>query len=171
MKCQICKGKNANIIFTKIINNEKVTLNICADCAREKGLTVKLTSEENPQSEPLHAPDTLNFGMHDKTNFSEITCLQCGLTFAEFKKSGFFGCDHCNEAFGHHIEDLLKRIHGASVHEGKTPLNISDDIELKKHLQSLRLRLQRCIESEEYERAAELRDKIAYFEDKIKSEI
>ncbi|MFA6470611.1 MAG: UvrB/UvrC motif-containing protein [Candidatus Latescibacterota bacterium] len=171
MKCQICKSKNANIIFTKIVNNEKITLNICADCAREKGLTINLTSEEDQQSELLFESDSIIFGMHDKTDFPEITCRQCGLTFAEFKKSGFFGCDQCIESFGPHMEDILKQIHGSSVHEGKTPLKISDDRELIKHLRSLRSRLKRCIESEEYERAAEIRDKIASLEDKIKSEI
>ncbi len=167
MKCQICKENSANIIFTKIVNNEKVTLNICAECAKEKGLTIKISSTGDPQPETLLESDPLDFGKQNESYTPDITCKVCGLTLAEFKKSGFFGCDQCHEAFGKYVEDLLKQIHGSTVHEGKTPLNISNDMELKKHLRALRMRLQRCIESEEYERAAELRDKIATLEDKV----
>jgi protein arginine kinase activator len=171
MKCQICKENNANIIFTKIVNSEKITLNICAECARDKGLTVKLTSEDNTHSEVMHENNNIYSNMREETNFPEVTCMHCGLTFAEFKKIGLFGCEHCHEAFEKYVSNLLKQIHGAIVHEGKTPLNVSNDIELKKHILTLRQRMQRCVESEEYEHAAELRDKITILEEKIRSEI
>ena len=76
MKCQICKENNANIIFTKIVNNEKITLNICADCAKEKGLTIKISSAGNPQSETLFEPKPLDFGSRAMRRILRATGLQ-----------------------------------------------------------------------------------------------
>jgi protein arginine kinase activator len=166
MKCQICKENNANIIFTKIVNNEKITLNICNECAKIKGLTLKISSPGKHQTEQSSEAKLPEFAKEEEVYPADIACEGCGLTYSDFKKSGFFGCDKCYKAFGKHFVDLLKQIHGSTVHKGKSPLNISSDAELKNRLNSLRKRLQHCIESEEFERAAELRDKIANLEEK-----
>jgi protein arginine kinase activator len=165
MKCQICNENNANIIFTKIVNNEKVSLNICTECAKKKGLTVKISTSQNLDTE--HESPSLDFFGKEDMYEKYGACESCGLTYAEFRKTGLFGCDRCHESFGMEIVTLLKKIHGSTVHDGKTPLNISGEFEMKKHLRTLRSRLQRCIESEEYELAADLRDKIAVLEEKV----
>lgn len=167
MKCQICRERAANIVFTKIVNSEKVVLHICNECARQKGLTIEIThSEPFPDENPDVKATLFHEHRHEDVT-PDLMCRSCGLAFAEFKKSGFFGCDQCYNAFDMYIVNILKQIHGSAVHQGKVPLNIAGDIELKKHLRTLRQRLQRCIEAEEYERAAELRDKISSIEGKI----
>ena len=161
MKCQICKDREANIVFTKIVNNEKMVLHICLECAKKKGLTVEINHTEPQPSIPQ-----MDNGFFNDSPVPDITCDRCGTTFADFKKTGFFGCDRCHESFGENVEEILKHIHGSAVHEGKSPLGLHHDGEIKKHLRTLRQRLKRCIESEDYERAAELRDTIASLEGK-----
>ena len=161
MKCQICKDRDANIVFTKIVNNEKMVLHICLECAKKKGLTVEIGPVDTKQSGSV-----MGDGFFDESSIPDVTCDRCGTTFAEFKKSGFFGCDRCHEAFGDDFVNILKHIQGSTAHEGKAPLGLQRGAETKKHIRTLRQKLKRCIESEDYERAAELRDAIASLEGK-----
>ena len=68
---------------------------------------------------------------------------------------------------------LLKRIHGASQHLGKSPNPQAID-ELKTHskrqqeLDQAKADLQKAVKGEEFEEAAALRDKIKFLEKKLK---
>jgi protein arginine kinase activator len=172
MKCQICKKNSAHIIFTKIVNNEKITVNICNECAKLQGITLKISTSATPQTELSLESEPRESIIDKDRHEKDLSCEMCGLTFADFKEKGFFGCDHCHITFGTYFIGLLQQIHGSTAHKGKTPLSISSEIELKNHLRRLRKRLKKCIESEEFERAAELRDKITHLEEKAsKNEI
>ena len=172
MKCQICNTNNANILFTQIINNEKIVMQICSECAKKKGLTLEITMEAPTQVDSLVGSLTGDIGpeMYSEINGTaknsvpDITCPECSLTFEEFKKSGLFGCDTCHEAFGSHIANLLKQIHGLAKHEGKSPQALPDEFDVKKELKELQSKLKRSVELEEYERAAEIRDRISSLE-------
>ena len=208
MKCQICRERDANIVFTKIVNNDKMVLHICLECAKKKGLTIEIShlgplmndtgtpsqntgtpvefmqhGDEGAPTDAEHLPGNPPgfFGapasaVHTSGNLSnespvpDLTCDRCGTKFAEFKKTGFFGCDRCHEVFGRYFVNIIKQIHGSTTHEGKAPLGLQSEVVSKKHLRTLRMRLKRCIESEEYERAAELRDKIASLEGKLSNQ-
>ena len=159
MKCQICNTNKANIIFTQIINNEKIVMQICSECAKKKGLTLDIRTDTPSQIEPV---DSLVGSLTVK--IPDITCPECNLTFEEFKKTGVFGCDICHKAFGSHIANLLKQIHGLARHEGKSPRIIPEELDIKKKLKELRSKLKRFIELEEYENAAEIRDRINMLE-------
>ncbi|MHB9031038.1 MAG: UvrB/UvrC motif-containing protein [Candidatus Latescibacterota bacterium] len=167
MKCQICRENPANIVFTKIVNNEKVVLHICGECAQKKGLTIEIGHPESITAAKSGIEDALGGEHRQETGAPNLVCEICGLPFAEFKKTGYVGCDNCYDAFNRYIVNILKQIHGSAVHQGKVPLHLAGDVELKKHVRTLRLRLQHCIEAEDYERAAELRDKIATLEGKV----
>lgn len=164
MKCQICKHREANIVFTQIVNNEKIIMQICSECAREKGITLDITKEPPPQIESLVGSLTGEPETKDTEKVPDMKCTVCGLTFTEFKKSGLFGCDKCHVAFGDHIGKLLKQIHGLNTHEGKVPSKITLEAVVKKEIKKLRSKLERYVKLEEYEKAAEIRDKITTME-------
>ncbi len=166
MKCQICRKNEANIVFTQIVNNEKEVLHICSECAKEKGISVTIEKPSHPKGNPFLGSLTGGLNETDEKNMPDTTCEVCGLTFSDFKRTGLFGCDNCHMAFGEHIPSLLKQIHGTAVYSGKTPGELSEEGEKIQQLKSLRARLQRCIETEDYERAAVLRDKITAIESK-----
>ena len=166
MKCQLCNKNEANIVFTQIINNEKIVLRICTDCAKEKGISVEFEKPSQPKVHSFIGGLTGILGEREDKKIPNLKCNVCGLTFAEFKKNGLFGCDRCHVAFGEQISNLLKQIHGTDVYVGKSPEKLSEEGEKINQLKGLRAELNRCIELEEYERAAELRDKIAEAEGK-----
>ena len=166
MKCQICKKNEANIVFTQIINEKKIVLQICTECAKKKGISVEFEKSSHPQINSFIGSITGGVGEKDEKDVPNLTCDVCGLTFGEFKKNGLFGCDKCHEAFGDHISNLLKQIHGTDVYDGKSPSELTEEGEKLQQLKNLRSELKRCIESEDYEHAAKLRDKIAECEGK-----
>lgn len=87
-------------------------------------------------------------------------CPQCGLSVAEFNKTGRLGCSECYVAFAGELPVLLLRIHGREHHIGKVPAMNPIQLEARKELLTLRRQLKRAIEREEFESAAELRDRI-----------
>lgn len=166
MKCQICHENDATIVFTKIVNTEKSVIHICGECAKKKGLTIDIVATPFQQDVPVfaHPSDEEHEQAQDA---SDAVCASCGLGYADFKRSGYLGCDHCYEAFDAQIAVVLKQIHGFSAHQGKVPAHSADDQDLRKQLRTLRRRLRRCVETEEYERAAELRDTITSLEERL----
>lgn len=89
------------------------------------------------------------------------SCPRCGTTFGRFRKTGLLGCPECYETFARQLEPVIARSqNGASAHVGRRP---DRDVELADH-QALRIsildEIERAIASEQYERAAKLRDRL-----------
>jgi protein arginine kinase activator len=74
--------------------------------------------------------------------------------------SGQLGCHQCYQTFFDHLKDLLRRIHGSNEHLGKVPRSSRDKFLARRKLNKLQQQLKTAIESEDFERAALLRDKI-----------
>jgi len=99
-----------------------------------------------------------------------IKCPNCGMTYQNFRKLGRLGCSVCYEAFKKELAPLLKRIHGSDRHVGKVPLKGGKTIKDTRTLQDLKLQLEKAIQTEEFEDAAKLRDKIRDLESKRSKE-
>ena len=79
---------------------------------------------------------------------------------------GRLGCSECYDAFKKQLAPLLRRIHGADRHVGKVPLMIGKTVKDTRSLQDLKMKTERAIQTEEFEQAAKLRDKIRDLESK-----
>ncbi len=90
----------------------------------------------------------------------ELVCPRCGMSYQDFSQTGKIGCAACYATFRQQLEPILRRIHGSSVHRGKIPHRSGGTLELKQNISLLQQQLKACVEQEEYEKAAELRDKI-----------
>jgi protein arginine kinase activator len=92
------------------------------------------------------------------------TCDTCGITWAEFRQTGLFGCEGDYQLFEKDLTPLLQRAHeGATHHVGKVPARRgASGVPMKKRSDVSRLRkeLQRAVDAEDYEAAARLRDQI-----------
>ncbi|MFC1489944.1 UvrB/UvrC motif-containing protein [Candidatus Latescibacterota bacterium] len=141
-------------------------LKICSDCAKKKGISIEIEKSSKPKINSFIGSLTSDLADKDDKDIPDLTCDVCGLTFAEFKKDGLFGCDQCHIFFGEHISTLLKQIHGTDTHEGKLKKVLSKEGVEIKSLRKLRSDLKKSIEIEDYEKAAVLRDKIAELQEK-----
>ena len=83
------------------------------------------------------------------------------------------GCGECYNEFKVSLAPLLKRIHGAQQHLGKSPHPDFLKAEkatsyLQDELKAVKLQFDKAVKSEEFEEAAALRDKIRFLEKKLK---
>ncbi|MCM8813789.1 MAG: UvrB/UvrC motif-containing protein [Candidatus Omnitrophica bacterium] len=165
MVCQVCGKKSATIHLTEIVNDQMTELHVCEGCAKEKGIA--------GLGQPFGLQDLLSglvdfgaplAGAGGKQAKSVVQCSNCKMSYEDFRKAGRFGCSQCYEVFKESLEPLLKKIHGATQHQGKAPTHGDESVKMKKELQDLQLKLQRAVQNEEFEEAAKLRDKIRTLE-------
>ena len=160
--CDECGSHDAVVHLTQIVNDEMSTHHLCEKCAAEKGL------EAVP--EPVNFPLTdflaqMGDPTDEESTAAETQCSFCGLTFGAFRETGRLGCPHCYAIFEGHLKGLLRRIHGGTQHVGKVYLPPDPTAtEMESRLLGLRRKLERAVESEDFERAAELRDEIRSLE-------
>lgn len=95
---------------------------------------------------------------------STLACKSCGMTLEEFRRKGRLGCPECYATFGEQVEELLERVHGARRHVGRVPGVSPVDVERLQRLAELKQRLEVAVREEDYEGAANLRDRIRRIE-------
>jgi protein arginine kinase activator len=163
MRCENCGSENPVVHLTQVVDKETRTLHLCRKCAEEKGVDKSSVPENFPLADLL-----AQMGREESLpeRWSEIPpCSFCGLTFARFREAGRLGCPHCWSSFEPQLRGLLRRIHGRSQHVGKVYLSPDPSTsEREKLLDTLRRKLSRAVEFEDFEQAAELRDRIRELE-------
>ncbi len=158
MLCQICHVKTADIKIAHVVNTKKIEINLCKGCAEQKGLDNPLSSI--PQIfgnfiTQLFGQDALKI----QTDNESKRCSGCGLTWSHFQKTGLFGCDACYRTYADELGPILRKLHGSNQHVGSCPKSyrpVVDDSEIEQ----FQVQLHEAIKRENFERAAELRDKI-----------
>jgi len=163
MLCQRCNSQEATVHLTKIVNGEKNELYLCEECARETGQIP--FAGNDPFSFQNFLTGILGTSIGTYESYRNEICETCGLNYKDFTQKGLFGCADCYETFSSRLDPLLKRIHGMNSHNGKVPKRTGGNLRIKKEIEELRQELQQAVESENFERAAELRDKIRELED------
>jgi len=168
MLCQECNKREASVHLTQIINNEKTVLSLCKECAAKKGFHSPLDNVPFPLSEILSGLIQQQYSM-SKEPPVDLTCPKCGLSFDGFIRQGRFGCGECYRAFRGRLEPIMRKIHGSSLHKGKLPVSGGDAQIPIKEEERLESELKKAIEAEEFERAADLRDKLTAVRDTSKT--
>ena len=152
MLCCICKEKEATVHLTQIAGDKMQKVDLCEECAKHKGVN-------DPAGFSL-ADLLLGLGASEElaqaAGGADLKCPKCGFTQADFKKTGRLGCAECYATFAEGLEGLLKTMHKGTRHIGKVPQSRN----LAERLKGLRKDLDKAVEEEDFERAAQLRDEI-----------
>jgi protein arginine kinase activator len=167
MLCCICKEKNATVHLTQITGEKMQKVDLCEECAKTKGV--------NDQTGFSLADLLLGLGASQELEQSpggaEAKCPQCGFTHADFKKSGRLGCSECYVTFSEGLGGLLKTMHKGTRHVGKVPESLRTRRDLSNQLTALQKKLNKAIETEDFEQAALLRDQIKQLNSRLPSAV
>lgn len=172
MLCQDCKKREAQVHLTQIVNNEKLSLSLCKECAAARGFHSPLDNVPFPLAEILSGLAKNVMPVEEETG-EEIACQNCSMTFEQFTRQGRFGCGECYSAFRPRLESIMRKIHGASLHRGRSPELSKVEAEVDKAAlpvreeERLETELHAAIKAEDFERAAELRDKLKAVREKL----
>jgi protein arginine kinase activator len=153
----------ATVHLTQIVNSNKVEIYLCEHCAREKGsLGIGSSTHLNEFLSGLMG--LCDSGPYVMRESNPLRCDKCGMSYEEFQKIGKLGCNSCYEAFEEKLKPIVKRLHGSAEHTGKIPGKTSEIVAVSKEIAKLKEQLNKSILSENYEKAAEYRDKIRALE-------
>ena len=164
MLCPECNKREASIHLTQIVNNQKISVSMCQECAEKFGFHSPLDNIPFPLAEILSGMSKNLPETRKQTHTEKLVCPKCNMTFEEFASKGRFGCGSCYTAFRPSLEMIMRKIHGASLHRGQNPGAAPEGMECDtppiREEERLAQELNKAIDDEDFERAAELRDKL-----------
>jgi protein arginine kinase activator len=166
MLCQFCGKREATIHFTNMVGDKVQKIHLCRQCAEEKGFDY-LKKSNIEKGDLLGGLMGLSGDSFSKERAGNV-CPNCGMKYAFLKKGGLLGCSQCYSAFAEQLFPLLKNIHGDTRHTGKIPSRFGKEVSLERKITKLRDELTRAVEVENYEKAAQIRDKINKLNDSTK---
>jgi len=178
MLCDNCGERPAAIHLTQIENNNVVTMHLCEQCAAEKGVETGASVAKFPLGDFLASLGKAG-GAEAAEGGAAVQCPACGGTLQDFRQTGRLGCAQCYTTFEPHLRDLLRRLHGSAQHVGKrfaAPVAADSGPaaaavpapqgggEGGPGVVELREQLRQAVEAENFELAAELRDRLKVLE-------
>jgi len=158
MNCDVCKTNKATIFLTQMVENKIQSVNLCDACSKEKGVS-------DPTGFAL-ADKLFGLGASQEMERSGGVqkCPVCGFSQADFKKTGRLGCAMCYTTFADGLASLLKGMHKGTDHVGKVPARLAKTLERESQLKTLQRDLRKAVSEENYETAADIRDRIRHLD-------
>lgn len=158
--CDECGERDVTVRVTHVVGGEAREIKLCDRCAAERGIQTSAAATQTPLGGFLHALwKTSDAGPADTV--ASGPCPGCGATFGDFRESGRLGCAECYVAFEGQLRILIRRYHGSTHHHGRrhigpaSPEQQPDDL-----VRGLREQLRLAVSAENFELAAELRDRL-----------
>ena len=166
MKCEKCGNNEATFHYQSIINGEREEYHLCENCAKEEGFT-----------------DMMDFRQHAMATFDNMLRQPFGSLLQSFwnEPFGMLGESMFGKGFWPTLEapkteeKLDAPQTGDKAAEAATvtpepvkniPTDAGDTFRRKRELYALKHQMREAVRSEEFEKAAELRDKIHELEQK-----
>lgn len=189
MKCDQCEAE-ATVHELRVVNGKKVERHLCERCARKQGIAVQPTASvpELIEHYMQQAAAAAKAKPADPPPPARATqCPTCGTGYLEFRQTGLLGCPDCYRVFEAQLSPLLERAHeGGTHHVGKLPRRqlaggpkpqgritqgpnpepagaeavLGGPSQRAGRIAALRKQLDEAVRTEQYERAASLRDEL-----------
>jgi protein arginine kinase activator len=163
MLCQCCNKKPASLSYTEIRAGQVKKKMLCPECAVSQGLLSPMEAAISGLS------DLITQLMQELTDTSpaqpDASCSRCGLTFSQFQKTGRLGCPGCYREFSSRLDPLIRRIQQSDRHLGKTArIPKEQQPPTMEQARMLKRQLSAAVDSEQFELAASLRDRLKVLE-------
>lgn len=161
MLCEECGQRLANVHVTRVVNGEVSAQHLCSQCAREKG---EFQIMADPGALIQHLMGALAGHPEVRSRAETWTCSSCGMPFGQFQATGRLGCPVCYESFKTALQPLIARIQADQRHRGRVPARLGPGEKRLQEIRNLKEELQRLVDREAYEEAAQVRDRIRLLE-------
>ena len=171
MLCERCGKKEATFYYKENVNGTVKAYHLCGDCAArlQKSGEIQSGFGDDPIAKMMNILSGDDFfggddlfgkliGSPQKTAERGKSCPLCGGTFHDFVKTGKAGCPRCYETFEAELLPSIQRIHGRTARTGQAPARFREENEKKQKIAGLETELKEAIRTENYEKAAEIRD-------------
>jgi protein arginine kinase activator len=168
MKCQSCHNNPAVVHLVKMVNGLKSEMHLCVKCAAKFTSQLEESLELNKvlgellaqleETESQQKPAEIKDVFSDET---ALRCPDCGIDETTVKNDLLLGCENDYFVFTEFVGKMLARFQdGNTTHKGKIPNNLDSKLDRKPLIVYLKQQLADAVELEEYELAADLRDRI-----------
>ena len=164
-KCKQCT-KPKVFHHTQVFGTTSKKIDMCADCPLASKLENPAGFGNMDDEFPKETGSIENDGL---SNTSSPACPVCKYTAESFKKNGRMGCPSCYEFFSDTIRSLLPDMHRGNRHAGKIPVTMFTIEDLRLQLADFEVKLQDAISQEDFENAAQYRDRITELKTKVES--
>lgn len=174
MLCNKCNKNTATVYVKQGVNGVYREYNLCEKCAAEV-MPANIHNEYAfPSVENINPFVFLTDGglfsniMESKYKQRRVnedlkqnySCKTCGSTLGGILKLGKFGCGDCYTAFYSEVLPGIVKIHANKEYTGRMPKKFKAKLNLKEKITALKNELSAAVEQQDFEKAAELRDKI-----------
>lgn len=165
MTCEKCKKAAATFHLTAIESGQKREAHLCEECARASGvMNVKFNFSISDLLGSLVEPTPKGAAV---PKGPQIRCPECGITYSEFKAKARLGCANDYQVFKGELLRLLEKVHGATTHAGKAPATADVQVQKEHELMRLKRELEGVVKTEDFEKAAQIRDRIRTLETEL----
>jgi protein arginine kinase activator len=154
MICEKCGKNPATVHLTNLDQGQKKEWHLCGECAREGSNVIWFHSPFMP----ISFKDLLSQMATGKK--VQAACSKCGTTMEQFRQNGRLGCASCYKDLRNELIPVLRSVQGKLQHTGSRPAASKTQTDLEE----LRKELQQAVLTEEYEKAAKIRDRIRQLE-------
>jgi protein arginine kinase activator len=176
--CENCKEREGVFQVTTVSGGTTRKIQLCEKCAAERGVEQSpapppqigdLLQKVQQQMSSAAAAGVVAGGVGGALGAAAARdqgrCAFCSATLGDFRATGRLGCAHCYGAFESSLRELLRRVHGSARHTGhRYEAPKPDDLQRRSTVVELRDRLRKAIETEQFELAADIRDRLRVLE-------
>lgn len=156
MLCDDCRKNEASYHEVREINGYRTDVHLCSLCAQKRGVGMR--------NDDLFNSLLGGFGFQSiASNRGSAVCSKCGHTLDDYYDSGLLGCSACYDEFASFILPTLKNAQAKVSHLGKKP-GMKKYVNKNPEYEKLKEQLAKYVEAEEYEKAAEVQEKIRKLE-------
>ena len=175
MKCQKCQKNEATTHIKRVINGEFEEYELCSECAKEMGYGSLFNGFASSFADDFNSLFGSFFENALPARTQATRCETCGSSYTDIQRTGMMGCADCYRLFTEEIMPTIRKIHGNTAHCGKnsaafraemtkTAVGKPAETEPQNELDKLHSELDEAVKNQEFEKAAELRDKIKALE-------
>lgn len=166
MKCDICKKNEAVIHIKQTRGNQTSNLNLCTECATERGI-----DQKNPQLEKVldtifRAVGTMK---ESPTGTSEQTlyCPRCGSSIDQLIRKESVGCPQCFFTFEKELNDCF--FHD-KIYRGRLPKSMEIYRIALQKIPDLEIQLKAAVDNENYIEAQQIKTEIECQKEALRQE-